>query len=237
MKYEFVDKGLFFPEKGILAIADLHLGYENMLKQEGIDFPLKQLEQSKKDIEKIILKIGKEKIKKIIILGDLKHHFNFDVGEKFEVRNFLKFLEKFVSEENIILLKGNHEKIELDRREYKFFHIEGDIAFVHGDQLLLNILDKDVKTIVMGHLHPALNISDKPGIKKEKYKCFLVGKWKKKDVIILPSFFSFREGTDPREDYEGDYSFIPKKDLLKFEAFVVGEEGVLSFGKLERIKT
>ena len=39
MKYEFISKAVFLPEKEILVIGDLHLGFENMLKKSGILIP------------------------------------------------------------------------------------------------------------------------------------------------------------------------------------------------------
>ena len=36
LEIQLIDRAVFFPETGILVIGDLHLGYENMLKQAGI---------------------------------------------------------------------------------------------------------------------------------------------------------------------------------------------------------
>jgi len=90
----------------------------------------------------------------------------------------------------------------------------------------------------MGHLHPATYLTDKIGcIKKEKYKCFLIGKWKNKKIIILPSFFSLIEGTDIEQDKDygknkyKDFSIIPKKKLKKFNIFIVGKDKIYEFKK------
>jgi hypothetical protein len=235
MKYKFFSKTLFFPEKKILVIGDLHLGYEEMLLKQGITFPLGQLEQTINEIKEIILEIKKDyKIKKIILLGDLKHHFNFDIEEKFQVRKLVTFLREFVDEKNIILIKGNHDKVELDRMKYQDFWIEDDVAFFHGDKLLDEVLDKRIKTWVIGHIHPSVIIKDKTGIKKEKYKCFFVGKFKRKNLIVVPSFFHFIEGSELNESYkhrEG-FSIISERKLEIFEKFVAGKDQVYDFGKL-----
>jgi len=238
-----IDKTAFFPKQGILAIGDLHLGYEHMLKSQGFVMPFNQLEQSINDLKKVFNELKKQKheIKKIVILGDIKHHFHFELKEKFEIRDFINFLEKYVERKNIILIKGNHEKIELYPELYRDYYIEGDLVFIHGDRIFPEILDKKIKTISMGHLHTAVYLKDKKGIKKEKYKCFLVGKWKNKQVIILPSFFPLKEGTAMNEEYEGyenrkkneEFSIIPKKTLNSFKVHVIGEERVYEFGKLK----
>ena len=235
MKYILINKTLFFPELGILAVGDLHFGYESMLRQEGMMLPFNQLDQTKKELDKIIQEIKSKnyELKKIILIGDIKHYFKFDRSESFEIRSFFKFLEEYVPQNNIIVLKGNHDKFEIDNKEYKDYHIEGNIIFTHGDKSYPEIKDKKIETIVMGHLHPAINL--KEGVKREKYKCFLIGKWKKKNIFILPSFIPLIAGTEINEDYKDykNFSIITKPEMKKLNVHVVGEDGkVLEFGKL-----
>jgi len=238
MVFKFFSKTIFFPEKGILVVGDLHLGYDKLLQEQGIVIPFNQLEESKKEIEKIISQVSATgKIKKIVLLGDLKHFFGFQRQELFEVLNFLKFLENFVAKENLILIKGNHEKFSLGSYELKDYFIDGEIAFTHGDKIFSDVFDKKIKTIVVGHLHPAILIKDKNKIKREKFKCFLIGKYKKKTFIVVPSFFPFIEGTEYYENSEEkNFSIIPKKKLESFNCFVVGEKKVYDFGKFKEIK-
>lgn len=236
--YIFLSKTLFFPKKGILVIADLHLGYDSMLKNNGINLPFNQLEETKKEIELILKKIKAiYTLKKIILLGDIKHHFNFQQNEICDLRNFLNFLEKYLSKEKIILIKGNHDTFTL--RDYKLhdFYIENEIAFTHGDKDYPDLKNKEIKTIVTGHLHPAVFIKDKMKIKKEKYKCFLIGKYKNKEFIIIPSFFSFTEGInfDDPGARNGNDQIIPKNKLKSFDTYVVGKNEVYSFGKYGKI--
>ncbi|VVB82695.1 3',5'-cyclic adenosine monophosphate phosphodiesterase CpdA [uncultured archaeon] len=189
--YLLIGKTLFFPKKGILAIGDLHLGFEYQLQQSGILVPEMQIKEIKEELKKIFEEIEKRKLKlkKIIFIGDLKHSFSYQWREKNYFNDLLKFLREYVKDENIILIKGNHDTIDYSFSDrLKDYFIEGEIIFSHGHQLFPEILEKKIKTIVMGHLHPSIIISDNQGIKKEKYKCFLVGKFKQKNVIILPSF-------------------------------------------------
>ncbi|MFQ5531253.1 MAG: metallophosphoesterase [Candidatus Nanoarchaeia archaeon] len=237
-----LNKAIYFPKQKILAISDLHLGYDKMLKNQGITFPFNQLEHTKKEVQDIIneLKTNNFQINKIVINGDLKHHFQFERGELFDIRNFLNFLEGFVKRENIIIIKGNHEKFELDSKKQKPFHIESDIGFTHGDKLFPEILDKKIKTIVLGHVHPAITLKDKQKVKKEKYKAFFIGKWKRKNIIILPSFFPFIEGTsfdvsDHEYNYFDKFFIIPKTTIKKFNAFILGKDKIYEFGKLNNI--
>lgn len=236
--FKLLSKTLFFPKKGILAVGDLHLGYENMLKNQGILIPFNQLEKTKSELEIIIKKINAiSKLKKIILLGDIKHHFSFDRGEVYDLRNFIRFLEKFVPKENIILIKGNHDTFTL--KDYKLldYYIEDDLAFMHGDKSFPEIFkDKKIKTIIIGHIHPAVVLRDKTGIKREKYKAFLIGKFKGKKLIVVPSFFPLIDGSEINELYTSGgkrFSIISKTSLKNFEVFIVGKNKVYNFGKYE----
>ena len=122
----------------------------------------------------------------------------------------------------------------------KNFYVEDGIAFLHGHKSFPEIYDKNIDLIVMGHLHPSVVLEENPGIKKENYKCFLTGKYKKKEIIILPSFLSIIEGSRIK-DYadekfykdKKDFSIIPKKNLMGFRVHVVGQEENYSFGKVK----
>ncbi len=237
---KFLSKTLYIPEHEFLVIGDLHLGYEQMLFKQGVKFPINQLKDTKKEIKKVLEKLKKQGygLKKIILLGDIKHHFNFEIGEKISVREFLKFLSDYVSSQNIILIKGNHDKIELDKKKYHDFYIKENIAFIHGDRDFPEIWNKKIKTIIMSHIHPAILLKDPEGIKKEKYKCFLIGKYKKKEIIIVPSFFPLIAGSEPDEYRSGERwkQIIPKEKLKNFETYVIGKDKIYEFGKLKDIR-
>jgi len=215
------------------------LGYDSMLKEQGINLLFNQLEETKKELEIIFKRIKAiYTLKKIILLGDIKHHFNFQHDEVSDLRNFLRFLEKYLPKENIILIKGNHDTFTLKDYELHDFYIEEEIAFTHGEQSFPELFtNKDIKTIIMSHIHPAVLIKDKINIKREKYKCFLVGKYKKKDFIILPSFFSIIEGTEINEYTKGEkYSqIVPREKLKSFRTYVIGKNNVYDFGKYGRL--
>jgi metallophosphoesterase superfamily enzyme len=123
----------------------------------------------------------------------------------------------------------------------KDYYVLKNILFVHGHKNFSKIFQDKINMVVMGHIHPSILLKDKQNVKREKYKCFLVGKFKRKKVIIVPSFLATIEGTsvnDYKENYEDYFSIIPKKSLMKFEVFVVNEKGkdVYEFGKVEKLK-
>jgi len=234
--FQFVDKALWFPVEKVLVIADLHIGYENSLNSSGVFLPRFQFEQIMSDLKKIFEKTGK--VKEVVINGDLKHEFGkISEQEWTETLKVLNFLSE--NSEKIVLVRGNHDKsLEPIARRMKIgvvdFYVKGDTCFVHGDKLIPECFDGKIERIVVGHRHPAVSISDK--YKKERYKCFLVGKYKKKEVIILPSFFPLIEGSDIVNS-DSNLLFIPEEKLRNFEVYVVGDKlEVLHFGKLRDLE-
>lgn len=238
-EFKFVGKSLYFPEKKILVLGDLHIGYEEYLNEQGVFLPRLQFKETMRELGGIFREIKEvEKLKEVIILGDLKHEFG-KISEQ-EWKDVLEVLSFFSKKaKKVMLIKGNHDTILepiAERKELKIkdYYVKDGICFLHGHKLFTRCLDKKIKMLVMGHRHPAVVLADK--YKKEKYKCFLVGLWKGKKVIILPSFFPFVEGSDIITNYEENRLFIDEKELRNFEVFVVGEENkVYRFGKLGRI--
>ena len=135
------------------------------------------------------------------------------------------------------MIKGNHDTIDYSFSDkLKNYFISKEIAFCHGHKEFPKVFSKKIKTIVIGHLHPSIVLSDKKNIKREKYKCFLIGKFKNKKIIILPSFLATVEGTTVNSmeyEYQDYFSIVPKKNLLNFNVFVVGEDKNYSFGKIK----
>ncbi len=239
--YIFIGKTLFFPKEGILAVGDLHLGFEYKLQQSGLLVPEMQIEEIKEELKKIFEEIRdkKFKLKKIVFIGDIKHSFSYEWKEKNYFKEIINFLTKYIEDKNIILIKGNHDTIDYSFSDrLKDYFIEGELAFTHGHLLFPEILDKKIKTIVIGHLHPSVLLSDEQNIKKEKYKCFLTGKFRGKETIVLPSFLATIEGTtinNIENEYEDYFSIIPKKILMNFDVHAVGEEKVYNFGKIKKL--
>tara|TARA_Y100000310_G_scaffold30237_1_gene28753 strand:- start:204 stop:923 length:720 start_codon:yes stop_codon:yes gene_type:complete len=237
-EYEFINKTLYFKKEKILAVGDMHLGHEFTYRESGSQIPATQIQETTKDLKKIFkqLKEQNKPINKVIFLGDIKHFFSYERGEKNIILEILLLIGEHVKRENIILIKGNHEKMaEIADKKLLEHYTQGDLTFIHGDEEIKEAFDKNTKTIVMGHLHPAITISDKQKVKKEKYKCYLTGKYKGKQVIILPSFLPTYEGTATNEYLTNSHCFIPVRSLQKFRVHAIGEDKVLDFGELKQL--
>ncbi len=242
-KYIMIGKCLYFQKLEILCVGDLHLGYEQMLNDNGLQFSLEQFVEMSEELIKTISTVKKsgKKIREIIFLGDIKHYFGFSKEEKQNIMKLIRFLNNLgIKEHQIRFIRGNHEK-NLKNKKFLDFYIVKDVAFIHGDREFNEIYEKDIGLVVMGHIHPTVTLSDKMNVKKEKYKCFLAGKYKKKQFLIVPSFLSITNGVslteyDDKKTKGYDFSIVPQKKLDDFEVFVVNnnlDEKALSFGKLK----
>ncbi|MFZ5955103.1 MAG: metallophosphoesterase [Nanoarchaeota archaeon] len=266
-QFEIIDRCLFWPEKKILIVADIHLGYEEYLNELGWTFPKTQFEVTEKIFEKIFEKVGK--VSKIIILGDIKHHIGGilreEFGDFYKITNL--FRKNLVENGEIIITKGDHDKIlEPVIRNYSFVKLVNyykldNLMFFHGnkkdfDKYQLEIFDTQKKSkdfdhtpkklkekqesfntstgcLVIGHFHPAIIIGQDS--KRERYKCFLLGKIKKynKNLIILPSFFPLIEGTNILEEQLLENWL----NIDNFDVYVLDEnENVYDFGKVKELR-
>ena len=166
----------------------------------------------------------------------MKHEFGkINQQEWKETLDFMDFLGEKTNKAKIILIKGNHDTIlgplaERRGMEIKDYYIKSGFGFLHGNKQFPEVLDKEIKTLFVGHFHPAITLSE--GVKKEKYKCFLEGKWGSKQIVILPSFFPFVEGADVEIDKTNlDFKF----NLKKFKVFIpVKGREVLEFGTVKK---
>ena len=219
---EIVDLALKY--KDILIIGDLHLGFEESLRKSGFLVPSSQLKKITDRLEKII---KKTKTKKIIINGDIKDEFGRISNQ--EWNDVLSFIDHFNKKTEIIFIKGNHDRILEVIAKKRGIKVEeridiDDITILHGDKILKDLR----KTIIMGHEHPAISFKERPD---EKFKCFLVGKYKKHNLIIMPAFNVLIEGSDiTKEKFLSPFI----KNLSNFDVYVV-QDKIYNFGKLKNI--
>ena len=216
--------------KNNLIITDIHIGHEEALNKQGILVPRFQFNDILKRLEKII---SNSKFDLIIINGDLKHEFG-RISEQ-EWRNVLKFLDFLKKHCNkIIIIKGNHDPIIKPIAKKRNIEIQekveiNDILILHGNKIPNDL--KKYKTIIIGHEHPAISL--KQGPRMEIYKCFLIGKYKRKNLIVQPSLNLVTEGSDVLTHKL--LSPFLKGNLDNFSVFAV-EDKIYNLGKIKEIK-
>ena len=232
---EIIDLGIMLKNEKILVLSDFHIGYEEALNKQGILVPKFQFKDIIKRLTKIFSRLKKDKLKKIIINGDIKHEFGTISEQEWrETLRLLDFLTKFCDE--IILIKGNHDTIigpiakKRNVRIVDYCLTKKRVLIIHGHRIPEKDLLKKTNTIIIGHEHPALSLRE--DIRVEKFKCFLKGKYKRKNLVVMPSFCLATEGTDILK--EKLLSPFLDQDLTNFDVFVVADK-VYDFGKLKNL--
>ncbi|MFC1728540.1 metallophosphoesterase [Nanoarchaeota archaeon] len=221
-------RNLLLELKNTLIISDLHIGIEEALTKQGILIPKFHFKDTIKQLEKDL-----KKVKTIIINGDLKHEFGRISDQEWrETLKVLDLLSKYC--EKIILIKGNHDNIlgpiaKKRKLEIVDYYKIDDIYICHGNSIPKDL--KGVKTIIISHEHPAIRLREKT--KVEKFKCFLKGKYKGKNLIVQPSFNPIIEGTDVLKGKM--LSPFLKQSLNNFNVWIVADK-VYDFGKLKNLK-
>lgn len=225
---EIVGKALWIPKFKALILADLHIGYEEALNKQGILVPRQQFQKIKKEISELL----KLKPRIIIINGDLKHEFG-EISRQ-EWRETLEMLDLMLEKAEVILIKGNHDTILEPIARKKGLEIMGfycidssRICILHGDKIRIEKEVNKAKILIIGHEHPAVSLQE--GMKSEIYKCFLLGRWKGKKLIVMPSFLPLVEGSDiKKERLLSPYL----SDIKNFKIFVLGDR-IYKFGRLK----
>lgn len=232
-----IDLALFLPAEGVLAIADVHLGIEDALRDEGILVPRAHLAQVQQRLVRIFQELHitpSHPLRKILINGDLRHQFGpWSRIEHRESQEFLRWLEHWADQ--IILVEGNHDRSlqrwVSERVTVVKSHIENNCWFVHGDVGEVS----QSPWIVIGHEHPAVGLRDPITRRVEVYKCFLVGRFAQKNLVVLPSFNQLVRGSDVLTEQPLS-PFVQQSELEDLSVYVVSDAGdIYEFGPLRRL--
>ncbi|WP_457742553.1 metallophosphoesterase [Thermococcus sp.] len=215
------------PEKALrlgrsLIIADLHLGYEIAMAKEGFYLP-KVFHDIVSNLKSVL---EREKVRRLIIAGDLKHSFVPEWRERKELKAFVDEVSFLVDE--VVLVRGNHDVGALWLRELGVEVVDelelGGWKIVHGHKLV------EGKRFIIGHEHPAIRLRDEVGA-IIKVPAFLMGE----NLIVLPAFSPWAYGNDVLREIVSPY--LRFMDIEKLTILVpVGSE-LLSFGRLGKLKS
>lgn len=149
----------------ILVVADLHIGWEVKLVEQGIHIP----SQTPKTLEKMIQIIENCKPTGIIFLGDVKHAIaKVEMEEWRDIPDFFETISKRVS--NIQIIPGNHDgNLEpLLPEAAKILSptgiVCGNAGLFHGHTWPAPEL-LECRDLVTGHVHPTVAFRDTIGFR------------------------------------------------------------------------
>uniref|UniRef100_A0A7J3QEJ9 Metallophosphoesterase n=1 Tax=Ignisphaera aggregans TaxID=334771 RepID=A0A7J3QEJ9_9CREN len=222
-----------------VAIADIHLGFEEYMAEKGVYLPRMQL---KKAIEYIEKSLSIVKAETLIIVGDVKHLFDrLGRRESKDLNEFFTYSTKRFSK--VILVRGNHDTFvySISKRYgielYEKLELE-NIVFIHGHKDILD--NKNFEFIVMAHEHPSISLKDPTTGYSIKFSCFLLTPLKNGlKALVLPAAGLYQSGTPVSTSPESYLSPILKEKALLGDAkpyAIVENDGVYELPILSAIE-
>ncbi|HTX43175.1 MAG TPA: metallophosphoesterase [Methanocella sp.] len=235
MKAEYYHNAAYFPDIGVCACADVHIGIEDSIQAEGFSMPLEEERELLERFRDVIKKFEPEVL---VLNGDVLHEFGR--LRRNTKRAFDRItMELLASVGEVIVLTGSHDKMmgtalegsDISPADYYY---KGGVLFTHGDGVPKRAKDDDVELIVIGHDHPTLDIE----LKKEP--CFLYGEkaWHGKDVLVLPAFNPLCTGTTINWMDSWDFMspFVRESDIGRYRPIIVAGDEVLEFPMLSEFR-
>lgn len=200
-------KAIFWEERKMLILSDLHFGKSTHFRKSGIPIPVKVFQKNMDELKVLI-----DTLNPVLIcfLGDL---FHSELNIEFDW-----FLEKMKSYPQIKmeLVRGNHDILtaayykQAGIKVYPIVVKKGPFVFAHDpDQY-----DNTDAYVISGHIHPGVHLRG-AGRQNLTLSCFYFGE----KQALLPAFGAFT----------GLAIIRPKK---KDKVFVIGDEKVYAIGEL-----
>lgn len=190
--------GLFWKEKSLLLISDVHLGKVNHFRKFGAAVPRKAIHKNFVLLDMIVADFQPFQI---CFLGDL---FHSSLNKEWEL--FENWVGKTPAE--IILVSGNHDIIAPEK--YRQLNVEIFPELIIDNFLLTHHPEEREGLFTFcGHIHPAVKLYGF-GRQKLKLPCF----FKSKNQMILPAFGEFT----------GTYTMNPSKND---EVYAIVENAVM----------
>ena len=219
------DYALWLPRERVLAISDLHLGYEGAMQEAGVAIPRRQKGVMLERLGRLLDRYAPEKV---IVDGDFKHEFSRNLEEEWkDVQDVLDFLYKRTVP---VLVRGNHDNYLMQILSKKGLDLHrkyetGGFTFVHGHD------DPGVSgPLVLGHEHPAVKLRDDLGA-TFSLPAFVVDP----DLVLLPAFSPLALGVDVTERPKMS-PLLRDRDLSDARVYAIDDgEGLMDFGRVRNL--
>lgn len=170
-------RAIWFERLSILAVADLHMGYNWAQRHRGQMLPLHQPDDT---IGRLKALCEFYKPSELLVLGDIVHRALPLPQIEAELHRLLREVP------NMRLIAGNHDRFleKLVTVPLASEYVRAGYIFAHGHQAIAR-----PERVVMGHEHPAISVGD--GVATSiKCPCFLVSA----TTIVLPAFSLWAAG-------------------------------------------
>ena len=198
---------LFWEDKNVLLISDVHLGKVSHFRKHGVAIPENSVSKNFMRLTEVVDYFDPEKV---LFLGDLFHS-----SKNSEWHLFVEWSDCCVAE--IILIAGNHDIIaqeNYDKIGVKIFQeLETD-----GFLLTHHPTEKEGLFNFSGHIHPGIQLRGFGG-HHLKLPCF----FQRQNQMILPAFGEFT----------GKYILVPEEND---KVYAITKEEVILVEKRQSYK-
>ena len=196
---------IFWEEKSVLIVSDLHFGKSGHFRKSGIGIPQYVF---KEDLQRLFAQILFFKPKTLLVTGDMFHS-----SANKELDFFLKW-RKDIPGVALQLVKGNHDILSAN------FYREADIN-VSDERLNMDPFcfthdaagcKDNSNYIFSGHVHPGVKMN---GIAAQSLMlpCFYFGK----DYAVMPAFSAFT-GLAKIKPAESDHVFaLVENEVIRIQ--------------------
>lgn len=176
----FAQRALYWVEKSMLIVSDVHAGKSGHFRKHGIAVPRSVNDMNFSRLESLIQETDPESI---LFLGDLFHSEN-----NMEINDFRQWRVQHEQVE-MLLTMGNHDVL------YPHLYDDMNIACVDHyriDPFVFLHDPDDRKNLrgtlypIAGHIHPSVKLTGK-GRQSIRVPCFYFGQ----DFALLPAFGTF----------------------------------------------
>ena len=189
-------RAVYLEAESVLAVADLHLGYAWAHRNRGQLMPISVPDDT---ADRISILLDEYRPRTLAVLGDIVHDTVPIAHFREGLQAFLKAME---ARAELRLIAGNHDRwlareiVQPLLRDWQ----AGPHRLLHGDghnsisaAALLNEAQEAGGRLILGHEHPAIEISD--GVAHHaRVPCFLASN----DWLVVPAFSTWAAGGDVR---------------------------------------
>ena len=194
------EKSLFWVQKEILILSDIHIGKAGHFRKKGI--PISN-EIHFREFFIMDALINELKPKELVFLGDL---FHSDLNREWE--DFYVWANG-ITKTNITLVKGNHDRLAdsmyLNSNMTLVDHLEiDDFLFYHIPE------ESNDKYVISGHIHPCVRLKG-----KARQSITLPAFIFREQYALLPAFGNFTGGGKVRLEKSDHVYAVVESSVVK----------------------
>lgn len=222
---------LYLQEQDAVVIADLHLGFEASLQQDGISVPHIQKGMVLEKLDKVYSRYSP---RTMVVAGDFKNEFSKNLRQ--EWLEIEEVLDHMLDRSDVRILRGNHDNYLMTILARKGMELPynidiGRYTVMHGHKQM-EPGKHGSNPLIIGHEHPSIRLRDEMGA-IVKLPCFL---YLEGQYVVLPSFSPLASGGDILSR-EGHYlSPMLGEELDSANVICLSELGLMDFGILANLK-